>query len=167
VSLVGDVGTAHDLVMKWLATPPLTNPDGTKVPDQQRKAGETRVVVNQAVLLLTKNLNLKTSAGTDPTVMRSPRDGFGLSYTSRPDLGVELCEDCFSFAGPHCRHDVVTHEFFHLIGIGHGERPGQKGLRFARRPLPTALALNSADHLAQLVAEITTGKCDACTRAAE
>ena len=66
-----------------------------------------------------------------------------------------------------CRHDVVTHEFFHMLGVGHGEAPGEPPRPWAVRPLPSAQALNSADHLAQLVADITTGKTDACTRRGE
>jgi hypothetical protein len=158
VSLVGDDAATYDVVRRWLATPELTQPD------RQTKANEAKMVVTKAIGLLTKNLNLKTSAGADPTVMRSPRGGFGLSYPNQPDLGLELCVHCFDTKGPNCRHDVVSHEFFHMIGVGHGEPVGGRPLDYAKRPLATILALNSADHLAQLVAELNTGKFDACTR---
>jgi hypothetical protein len=157
------------LVQKWLGTPSLKKPDGTALPVGERaaKLRETQGVISQAIALMNRNLGLKNSRGTDPTVMRSLRPPFGLAYPSTPDLGLELARSCFEFGGPVCRHDVVTHEFFHLLGVGHGEAPGEPPRPFAVRPLPSAQALNSSDHLAQLVAESTTGKCDACTRRGE
>src|SRR5262249_31324140 len=50
-----------DLVAKWLGTPPLKNPDGTPAPNLPGKLRETQAALSMAILLLQKNLDLKTS----------------------------------------------------------------------------------------------------------
>lgn len=163
VSVTGEDEKTLRLVEKWMYTKPLFKPDGSAFPDKTSRAGDTHVILGEVIQRINRNLACKTTSNNDPPLMRSPRPDFGVAY-GQPNLGLELGEACFGGAGPNCRRDVVTHEFFHMVGIGHGERPGQKGLPFAKRPLPTPQALNSADHLSQLVAELTTGRCDACTR---
>jgi hypothetical protein len=63
---------------------------------------------------------------------------------------------------------VITHEFLHFVGVHHGGGPTDSAtIRHNIRT--TSQALDSADNLAQLVAEITTpgGRTDACARAGE
>jgi hypothetical protein len=87
---------------------------------------------------------------------------------NQPDNGMRCGTPFFTSAGPHCRRDVVTHEFFHFLGVKHGASPLNAATNRAAVTTP-ALALDSADNLAQLVAEITTngGKTDACAWAGE
>jgi hypothetical protein len=63
---------------------------------------------------------------------------------------------------------VITHEFFHFLGVKHGGS-SLDGPTIRGNIKTTAQALDSADNLAQLVAEIVTpgGKTDACARAGE
>lgn len=63
---------------------------------------------------------------------------------------------------------MITHEFFHFLGVNHGGGPPDKPTPRDKITTP-AQALDSADNLAQLVAEIVTpgGKTDACARAFE
>ena len=69
-----------------------------------------------------------------------------------PD-GIHLC-DLFFNSPPDCPKDMITHECFHLAGLGDNSK---------KRELHTADdALNDADAMAQLVAHIATGRTDAC-----
>ena len=89
-----------------------------------------------------------------------------LSYGNRPDLGLHCGDPFFNHDGPNCRRDVVTHEFFHMIGIGHGGGAGMAPTLRSAITTP-AQALDSADNLAQLVAQLRTFKTpntDACVR---
>lgn len=124
--------------------------------------------LNRATDLMLRNLNLKTSAGTDVQLRRVPQSFHALSHLNSPDLGLQCGTTFFSPDGPNCRRDVVTHEFFHMIGVTHGG--GTLLGPTIRSAITTpAQALDSADNLAQLVAELTTprGRTDACTRAGE
>ncbi len=75
----------------------------------------------------------------------------------------------FGVDGPNCRRDVVVHEFFHLLGVKHGG--GALMGPTIRSAITTPdQALNSADNLAQLVAQLRTFKSpntDACARAGD
>jgi len=78
---------------------------------------------------------------------------------------VECGDPFFTVDGPNCWRDVITHEFFHFLGIDHGGGPPdaptpRDQIRTSRQ------ALDSADNLAQLVAELVTpgAKTDACAR---
>lgn len=123
--------------------------------------------MEKAADLMLRNHNLKTSSGGDVVLTHV----FGASYHAEsnlnsPDLGLRCGDPFFRPDGPNCRRDVVTHEFFHMIGVEHG------GCSFSgptiRSTIVTpAQALNSADNLAQLVAGLRTFKVpntDACTR---
>ncbi len=52
---------------------------------------------------------------------------------------------------------MITHEFFHLIGVNHGGQPLNGGTDRALITTP-AQALDSADNLAQLVAAIAAAQ---------
>jgi peptidoglycan hydrolase-like protein with peptidoglycan-binding domain len=54
---------------------------------------------------------------------------------------------------PECRRDVLTHEFFHQLGL-----PGEGGAT------NTEEALMDANEMAQLVSHIVTGSTDACPK---
>jgi hypothetical protein len=81
---------------------------------------------------------------------------------------MQLGNPFFKLDGRNCRRDVITHEFFHFLGVAHGGGPlvGQTIRSAITTP---AQALDSADNLAQLVAELTTpsGNTDACVRPGE
>ena len=131
--------------------------------------GAAALHIQSAIRLMNRNLAVKTSAGADPTLSRSAIEHFAQSDLNQPDKGVRCGNEFFAGdTGPHCRRDVVTHEFFHFIGVKHGASPLTGSTNRALVTTP-ALALDSADNLAQLVAEITTigGKTDACAFADE
>ena len=71
-----------------------------------------------------------------------------------PD-GIHLC-DLFFNSPPECHKDRITHEYFHLVGLG--DKPKKRELH------TTDDALNDADAMAQLVTHIATGRTDACAR---
>lgn len=124
--------------------------------------------LDRATNLMLRNLNLKTSAGTDVLLTRVSGTFHAMSNLNSPDLGLRCGTSFFSPDGPNCRRDVVTHEFFHMIGVTHGG--GSLNGPTIRSAITTpAQALDSADNLAQLVAELETfgGKTDACARAGE
>lgn len=124
--------------------------------------------LDKAILLMMRNSNLKTSAGGDVQLRRVPQTFHALSHLNSPDLGLQCGSTFFSPDGPNCRRDVVTHEFFHMIGVTHGG--GSLLGPTIRSAITTpAQALDSADNLAQLVAELETpgGKTDACARPRE
>jgi hypothetical protein len=93
---------------------------------------------------------------------------FHAQVYGHPDRGVDCGEPFFTKDGPNCRRDVITHEFFHFCGVHHGGGPLQ-GATIRMNIKTTAQAFDSADNLAQLVAEITTvgNKTDACARTNE
>lgn len=124
--------------------------------------------------LMNRNANLKTSAGSDPPLTRGgPITLQGGVVTSNyhgntpggPDLGTQCGDAFFDSDGPNCRRDVISHEFFHMLGVHHGG--GALNGATIRSAITTpAQALDSADNLAQLAAQLTTPKgfTDACTR---
>lgn len=82
------------------------------------------------------------------------------SYTGEPAVGVMCCDPFFNTDGPLCRRDVLTHEYFHLVGLHHGE--GSDGKSTSRDKMTTDQALNSADNMAQLVSDLNATGTDAC-----
>jgi len=120
-----------------------------------------------AVSLMNRNLTVKTSAGADPPLTAVSGNFHGLN-NGTADFGVQCGRQFFSPDGPHCRRDVVTHECFHMFGVKHGGSPLNRPTIRSIITTP-ALSLDSADNLAQLVAEITTrgGRTDACVTAGE
>jgi hypothetical protein len=83
------------------------------------------------------------------------------AFIGRPDLGLAVGDPYVSTDGPKCRRDVITHELFHMVGVHHGAGIGNLGV--ARAAVTTSAgALDSADHLAQLISEIMDGTTDSC-----
>jgi hypothetical protein len=122
--------------------------------------------LDAAINLMFRNINIKTSTFTDVQLTRVVGTFHGLSNISAPDLGVRCGTPFFTADGPNCRRDVITHEFFHLVGVQHG---GTLGDTVRGNITTPALALDSADNLAQMVAELETpsGRTDACARRRE
>lgn len=121
-----------------------------------------------AMSLIKKNIDLSTTPPAFYQTLTGPKDAKGAvlcstrayawSYVGDPSTGVSCCDD-FIKSGPLCKADVITHEHFHLVGLGHGDRAG-KGTARAERT--TAECLDSSDNMAQLVSElngITTDNC--------
>jgi len=138
-----------------------------KVETAQNTAARTRTtaVVQSAINLMDRNLAVKTSAGADPTFRRVP-DAFHAAVDGNPDHGVNCGDHFFTVDGPHCRRDVLTHEFFHFLGVHHGGG-ALNGPTVRSAITTTTQALDSADNLAQLVSELVNGKTDACVRAGD
>ena len=120
--------------------------------------------LDTVTLLMARHLALKTSTGADPPMKRVAATFFAATFGS-VDVGLHVGTPFFTQTGKNCRRDVVTHEFFHLVGVLHGGQALNVG---TVRSLikTTAQALNSADNLSQLVAELETpgGRTDACLR---
>jgi Putative peptidoglycan binding domain len=123
--------------------------------------------LDAATLLMLRHINLKTSTGADVPMQRVAQSFHAATFGSA-DIGLQCGTSFFDHDGPNCRRDVVTHELFHLLGVGHGGQP-LNGPTIRSLITTTAQALNSADNLAQLVAQLETpgGKTDACVRAKE
>jgi hypothetical protein len=128
-------------------------------PTARAQAG---IVVQRAINLMDRNLNVKTSTRGDPP-LRRVSDNFHAAVDGNPDNGVNCGELFFTVDGPNCRRDVMTHECFHFVGIHHAGGPVM-GPTVRSRIVTSDQALDSADNLAQLVAEIMNGRTDACTR---
>jgi len=86
---------------------------------------------------------------------------YAFAYVGRPDLGVHGCHAVVAYKGPVCRSEVLNHEFFHIVGVNHGEAGGL--------PVPTnfyartmAHALDHADHLLGLASTLAYGSASAC-----
>lgn len=131
--------------------------------------------------LMDRNANIKTSAGGDPPLARggpiTVLDASGSPVTTTnyhantpggPDRGTDCGDAFFNDDGPKCRRDVISHEFFHMLGVHHGGGPSNAATNRSAITTP-AQALDSADNLAQLAAQLTTrnGVTDACTRSHE
>jgi hypothetical protein len=119
-------------------------------------------VVRSAMTLMDGNLGVKASNGQHP-MLRRVKGQFHAQIYGNPDLGVDCGKPFFTVDGPNCRRDVITHEFFHFVGVDHGDGPATSPTIRAKITTPQ-IALNSADNLAQLVSEIMNGRTDACTR---
>lgn len=114
-------------------------------------------VLDQATALFDRNLAIATPAGF---FRRRPGATFHAeSFISRPDLGLAIGDPFATTDGPLCNRDVITHEFFHMAGVTHG---GSTGVVPRNTVTTSAVALDSADHLSQLVSEIMDGTTDAC-----
>lgn len=131
--------------IRWLNLPPL-NKIGLQANEAIKKARD----------LMKKNLELRK-----PPFVRTP-DGFHGNKVNAT-VGLEFGETFFVEDGPNCRRDVMTHEIFHLLDIKHG-KSDLSGATTGRTAFTTEECLDSADNLAQLVADITTGRTDCCTR---
>jgi hypothetical protein len=122
--------------------------------------------INKAADLILKNLLVKTSRGGEVVMTHQVGATFWGLTTGNPDNGFKAGDPFFDRGGPNCRRDVVIHEFFHLVGVHHGG--GALNAPTIRSTITTpAQSLDSADNLAQLVADLRTFKVpntDACTR---
>lgn len=120
-----------------------------------------------AVALMQRNLGVRNSKGDSPEVKRVDQP-FHAQVDGDVEHGIELGRDFFGADGRNCRRDVITHEFFHFLGVHHGGG-ALNGPTIRSAIVTPAQALDSADNLAQLVAELTTptGNTDACARAGE
>jgi hypothetical protein len=120
--------------------------------------------IQAARSLMDRNVGVTTSTGA-PVAFRRVAQGFHAATYGNPDNGCDCGTPFFTIDNARCRRDVLTHEFFHLLGVHHGG-----GVPSDANPLPRsaintpAKALDSADNLAQLVAQLTTpgGRVDAC-----
>lgn len=121
--------------------------------------------IGSAISLMVRSLGVRTSTGAIPDLRRVPDSFFAQVRGGDPDLGVECGESFFAFGGANCRRDVITHEFFHFLGVKHGGSALDQPTTRTNITTP-AVSLDSADNLAQLVAEIVTptGATDACAR---
>ncbi|HWB25762.1 MAG TPA: DUF4157 domain-containing protein [Chitinophagaceae bacterium] len=127
-----------------------------------------QVNVDKVMLLVYQNLSLYTKPPAFYQTATGPADSkgkvlcatpaFAWSYTSDPNAGVSCC-DLFFKANDLCRADVLTHEHFHLVGLGHGTRGGKDTTRAERT---VAECLNSADNMAQLVGQLAGKTNDNC-----
>ena len=108
-----------------------------------------RDALDRMIVLVEKNLAMKKTllaAGRtglcDPT---HPRNAAGLphawSLASQPDPKTHLCEPFFTGDSRDLRRDVVTHEYFHLVGV-----PGDHAVN------NTNDAFTNANSVAQVVA---------------
>ncbi len=117
-------------------------------------------ILNRAVSLMRRNLALAR-----PEMLHVPAGFHAATYGSIA-AGLDCGDDFFSPDGPNCRCDVVTHELFHLVGVNHGG--GALNTETHRELITTPdQALDSADNLAQMAAELAGSKTDACTRRGE
>jgi N-acetylmuramoyl-L-alanine amidase len=116
-------------------------------------------VLDLAIGLFDQNLAVPVPAGFFRR--RAGATFHAEAFIGRPDLGLAVGDPYVSTDGPKCRRDVLTHELFHMVGVHHGAGIGNLGV--ARAAVTTSAgALDSADHLAQLVSEIMDGTTDAC-----
>jgi hypothetical protein len=140
-------------VSKWLNLPDFN----ASLPPTEYKMWVTKVVFNvgSATGLMEKNVLLKNDV-----FVRVP-DGFNACVYGPGSDGIECGEPFFTKKGPKCRRDVITHEVFHLFGVGHGIDPlnGPTEHRFGITP---EQSLNSADNLAELVADVIDNSTDSC-----
>jgi peptidoglycan hydrolase-like protein with peptidoglycan-binding domain len=127
----------------------------------------TLIHLATAVSLMQRNLTIKNSKGQTPETKRVT-ETFHAKVDGNADNGIELGTPFFGQDGRNCRRDVITHEFFHFLGVKHGGG-ALMGPTIRSAITTPAQALDSADNLAQLVAELTTpsGNTDACARAGE
>ena len=124
--------------------------------------------IGSAIDLMRRNLNLKTTQGVPPSLFRAAGGFHAQVVDPNPATGVQCGDPFFTVDGPNCRRDVITHELFHFLGVHHGG--GALNGPTIRSAITTpAQALDSADNISQLVAEIVTpgGRTDACARAGE
>jgi hypothetical protein len=119
-------------------------------------------VLDLAIALFDRNLAVNVpGVGRPPFARRIGATFHAQAILGRPDLGVAIGDPFCTTDGPKCRRDVITHEFFHMLPIHHGDGAGNLGI--ARAAVTTSAgALDSADHLSQLVSEIMDGTTDAC-----
>jgi hypothetical protein len=108
-ALSADQNNTYIIASKWLKLNFIINRPQGVIAQMEKAAG-----------LMLKNHNLKTSNGGDVVITHAVGKTYhGESY-GHPDLGLKCGDPFFSPDGPNCRRDVITHEFFHMIGVRHG-----------------------------------------------
>jgi hypothetical protein len=127
----------------------------------------------QAASLMDRSLLVRTSQGAEIPLARD----FGTFIASinrslddvpNRDDGIRFGTPFFTQHGPLCRRHAVTHEMFHLVGPHHGGQ-GSNVKTDLSAVRTTAQALDSAENLAELVAELTApgGVTQSCDRDGE
>jgi len=100
--------------------------------------------------LISQNQALKADHHIDPV-----KNDYAYVYGSgNVDKGVFFCMPFFN-TNPDCRHEVITHEYFHFLGLDH----------YYSTTL-TEEALKCAHHMAELVFDVATGCTLGCGNAA-
>jgi hypothetical protein len=112
--------------------------------------------IRKAQGLIWKNIKINTfkvRAANKAYPLCKTNWGFSLG---NPSLGIYLCDTLFNEKSRQCRAEALTHEYFHLVGIVHGEDKKNKvppvGATF-----PTDQALNSAHHMTELAFQLAGG----------
>ncbi|GEM_PF-7125236 len=147
--LQNEDGKVMALAMKWLKCP-----NFRMFPTDN---SNLQSILERAARIMRRNLAL-----TQPGMFHVPA-GFHASTYGSIDRGFDCGDRFFNHDGPNCRCDVVTHELFHLLNVGHGGQP-LNGPTIRELVDTPEKALDSADNLAQLSAELMGSKTDACTR---
>jgi hypothetical protein len=102
-----------------------------------------RDALQETLRLIQENLNqpltIMDGGSTGRCTPTPGKDTFGATTPTDPDPRVSLCDPSFARAADHQR-DVVTHEYFHLLGLGDHAVNN------------TAEGLTNADTMAQIVA---------------
>lgn len=152
-------------VSRWLNLPDYdpnlrarTSPGALGPRDYEIWVATTSQTISKATTLMRRNLALSVSI-----FVRVPESIHAQTWGDLA-LGVEGGEAFYSHDGPNCRNQVLIHELFHLLGVGHGIDP-LNGPTIHRTGITPDQSLNSADNLAQLTADITIRKTDCCVRA--
>lgn len=101
---------------------------------------------------------LRNEANSRPPMAAG--SSFAWATVNVPSSGIVLCPKFF-LTCRECQRDVITHEFFHLIGLRHMVEVS--GLS-SRSQLSTEQSLQDANEMAQLVSHIATGLTDACSK---
>ena len=121
---------------------------------QDALTGEFRDALDKAISLIRLNQavssNIKDDGVTgrcDPKNFQPPGTPFGATNADQPDPRVSVCQPFFdtslAFTAQDLQRDVITHEFFHLVGLD-----DVTGVD------TTEKALRNANTLAQIVAWI-------------
>jgi hypothetical protein len=79
-------------------------------------------------------------------------DAFAYVYSAERDKGIFLCLSSFFPVNEYCQREVLLHEYFHFLGLGHFYSTSD-----------TAEALQCAHHMAELVYDIATGCIGGCS----
>ena len=78
-------------------------------------------------------------------------EAFATAVVKDPNQVINVCEPFFA-KGPICRRNVIVHERFHLVGVGHGEDAGGKAT--TQKSRTTEQALNSAHDLVDMLNDV-------------
>lgn len=143
--ITGDELNTLNCAIRWL-----------NLPNSSKVGIETNESIKKARDLMKKNMELARLP-----FVRVPNGFHGNKVDAT--VGLEFGELFFTEDGPNCQRDVMTHELFHILGIKHG-KSDPSGATTGRTAFTTQECLDSADNLAQLVADIVTGRTDCCTR---